>query len=135
VLAVALLIGFRPTTEPVAWLAAAGLLVLTSVAVSWLSIAMGLSTASVETASNLPMLLLLLLFLGSAFVPTETLPPGLSWFAEHQPFTPIIETLRGLLLGTPIGDRGWIAVAWCVVLTAVGFVSARRLYERNAAQG
>ena len=113
------------------WLAAAGLLVLTAVGVSWVSIALGLSTKSVETASNLPMLLMLLLFLGSGFVPTETLPPGLSWFAEHQPFTPIIETLRGLLLGTPIGDTGAIAVGWCVAMSVLGFLAARRLYERD----
>jgi ABC-2 type transport system permease protein len=131
VLAVALLVGFRPTTRPLDWLAAAGLLVLVSVGVSWVSIAMGLSTKSVETASNLPMLLMLLLFLGSAFVPTESLPPGLSWFAEHQPFTPIIETLRGLLVGTPIGDRGVIAVAWCVAMTVLGFLASRHLYERD----
>jgi ABC-2 type transport system permease protein len=131
VLVVAVLVGFRPTTGPVEWLAAAGLLVLTAVGVSWVSIALGLSTKSVETASNLPMLLMLLLFLGSGFVPTETLPPGLSWFAEHQPFTPIIETLRGLLLGTPIGDTGAIAVGWCVVMSVLGFLAARRLYERD----
>ena len=131
VLVVAVLVGFRPTTGPVEWLAAAGLLVLTAVGVSWVSIALGLSTKSVETASNLPMLLMLLLFLGSGFVPTETLPPGLSWFAEHQPFTPIIETLRGLLLGTPIGDTGAIAVGWCVAMSVLGFLAARRLYERD----
>jgi ABC-2 type transport system permease protein len=131
VLVVAVLVGFRPTTGPVEWLAATGLLVLTAVGVSWVSIALGLSTKSVETASNLPMLLMLLLFLGSGFVPTETLPPGLSWFAEHQPFTPIIETLRGLLLGTPIGDTGVIAVGWCVAMSVLGFLAARRLYERD----
>ena len=135
VLAVALLVGFRPATGPVDWLAAAGLLVLVSVGVSWVSIAMGLSTKSVETASNLPMLLMLLLFLGSAFVPTASLPEPLRWFAENQPFTPMIETLRGLLLGTPIGDRGIIAVAWCVAMTVLGFLAARRLYERDTTRG
>ena len=131
VLAVAVLVGFRPTTGPVEWLAAAGLLVLVSVGVSWVSIALGLSTKSVETASNLPMLLMLLLFLGSGFVPTDSLPDGLSWFAEHQPFTPIIETLRGLLLGTPIGDTGAIAVGWCGAMSVLGFLAARSLYERD----
>ena len=131
VLAVAVVIGFRPTTGPADWLAAAGLLVLVAVGISWVSIAMGLSTKSVETASNLPMLLMLLLFLGSGFVPTETLPAPLSWFAEHQPFTPITETLRGLLLGTPIGDQGLAAVAWCVAMSVLGFLAARRLYERD----
>ena len=117
VLVVAVLIGFRPTTGPAAWLAAGGLLVLAAIGVSWLSVALGLVSDSVETASNLPMFLMLLLFLGSGFVPTASMPGPLEWFAEHQPFTPIIETLRGLLLGTPIGDDGWIAVAWCLVLS------------------
>ncbi len=133
VMGVALLIGFRPTTGPLAWVAAAGLLALTSLALTWLSVALGMSTRSVETASNLPMFLMLLLFLGSGFVPTQTMPDGLRWFAENQPFTPIIETLRGLLLGTPIGDSGVIAVAWCVAISLVGFLWARRLYEREPA--
>ena len=130
VVAVALLIGFRPTTGPVDWLAAGGLLALTAVGIGWLSVALGLVSDSVETASNLPMFLILLPFLSSGFVPTESMPGPLQWFAEHQPFTPIIETLRGLLLGTPIGNDGWIAVAWCLVLSLVGYLWARRLYER-----
>jgi ABC-2 type transport system permease protein len=133
VMGVALLIGFRPTTSPLAWVAAAGLLALTSLALTWLSVALGMSTRSVETASNLPMFLMLLLFLGSGFVPTQTMPDGLRWFAENQPFTPIIETLRGLLLGTPIGDSGVIAVAWCVAISLFGFLWARKLYERDPA--
>jgi ABC-2 type transport system permease protein len=133
VMGVALLIGFRPTTGPLAWVAAAGLLALTSLALTWLSVALGMSTRSVETASNLPMFLMLLLFLGSGFVPTQTMPDGLRWFAENQPFTPIIETLRGLLLGTPIGDSGVIAVAWCVAISLFGFLWARKLYERDPA--
>jgi ABC-2 type transport system permease protein len=127
---VALLIGFRPTTEPLAWLAAAGLLALTATAVSWLCVGMGLVSDSVETASNLPMFLILLPLLSSGFVPVATLPGPLAWFAEHQPFTPIIETLRGLLLGTPIGDSGVIAVAWCVVISVGGYAWSRRQYER-----
>ena len=133
VMGVALLIGFRPTTGPLAWVAAAGLLALTSLALTWLSVALGMSTRSVETASNLPMFLMLLLFLGSGFVPTQTMPDGIRWFAENQPFTPIIETLRGLLLGTPIGNSGVIAVAWCAAISLVGFLWARRLYERDPA--
>jgi ABC-2 type transport system permease protein len=133
VMGVALLIGFRPTTGPLAWVAAAGLLALTTVAITWLSVALGMSTRSVETASNLPMFLVLLLFLGSGFVPTQTMPDGLRWFAQNQPFTPIIETLRGLLLGTPIGDSGVIAVAWCLAISVFGFLWARKLYERDPA--
>jgi len=133
VMAVALLIGFRPTTGPVALVAAAVVLALTAFAIAWLSVALGMSTRSVETASNLPMFLMLLPFLGSGFVPTQTMPDGLRWFAENQPFTPIIETLRGLLLGTPIGNSGLIAVAWCVAISLFGFLWARRLYERDPA--
>ena len=130
VVVVALVVGFRPTTEPPAWVAAIGLLALTSFAVSWLSVALGMVTESVETASNLPMILILLVFLSSAFVPTASLPEPLRWFAEHQPFTPIAETLRGLLFGTPIGDNGIVAVAWCVLISIAAYLWARRLYER-----
>jgi ABC-2 type transport system permease protein len=131
VMVVALLIGFRSTTGPLEWLAATGLLVLAAFAVSWLSVALGMVSKSVETASNLPMFLVLLPFLSSGFVPTGSMPPGLSWFAEHQPFTPLIETVRGLLLGTPIGDDGGVAVAWCVAISVGGYLWARRLYDRN----
>jgi ABC-2 type transport system permease protein len=134
VLVVALLVGFRPTTDPLAWLGAVALLAATALAVSWLSVGMGMVTGSVETASNLPMILTLLIFLSSAFVPTESMPDPLRWFAEHQPFTPITETLRGLLFGAPVGDNGPVAIAWCVVVSLAGFLWARRLYERNPAR-
>jgi ABC-2 type transport system permease protein len=134
VTAAALLIGFRPTTGPVEWLAAIGLLVLTTIAVSWLSVALGMSANSVETASNTPMILILLPFLSSAFVPTASMPAPLAWFAEHQPFTPIIETLRGLLFGTPVGTSGILAVTWCVVIAVAGFAWSTRLYERRSAR-
>jgi len=130
VTAVALLIGFRPTTGPLEWLAALGLLVLTSFAVTWVSVALGLVANSVETASNTPMFLTLLPFIGSGFVPTQSMPDLLRIFAENQPFTPIMETLRGLLLGTPIGTSGPIAIAWCVGISVVGYLWAIRLYNR-----
>ena len=133
VMAVALLIGFRPTTGPLEWAAAAGLLALSAVAISWLSVALGMVPKDVETASNLPMFLVILPFLSSGFVPTETMPGPLAWFAEHQPFTPIIETIRGLLLGTPIGKDGVLAVAWCVGISVLGYLWSRRLYDRNPA--
>jgi ABC-2 type transport system permease protein len=132
VVAVALLIGFRPTTGPAEWLAAAGLLALTAFAVSWLSVGLGLVAGSVETASNTPMFLTLMPFMSSGFVPTSSMPDGLRWVAENQPFTPIIETLRGLLLGTPIGDSGLVAIGWCVAISLLGYLWARRLYERNS---
>ena len=134
VLAVALLVGFRPDAGPVEWLAATGLLALASFALAWLAVAMGLASPTVEAASNLPMPLLLLPFFGSGFVPTESMPAGLQWFAEHQPFTPMIETLRGLLTGTEIGSSGVVAVAWCAVLTVVGWWWARRNYEHRPAR-
>ena len=134
VLAVSLLVGFRPNADVLEWLATIGLLALVSFALSWLSVAMGLAARSVETASNLPMPLILLPFLGSGFVPTESLPAGLAWFAEYQPFTPIIETLRGLLTGTPIGGSGVLAVAWCAVLTLTGYLWARARYDRRPAR-
>jgi ABC-2 type transport system permease protein len=131
VLGVALLIGFRPSAGPLGWMAAVGVLALTSFAVTWLSVAFGMVSNSVETASNIPMFLMLLPFLGSGFVPTDSMPAGIRWFAEYQPFTPIMETLRGLLMGTPIGNSGILAVAWCMAITLLGFVWSVRLYERN----
>ncbi|WP_017596293.1 ABC transporter permease [Nocardiopsis potens] len=130
VTAVALLIGFRPTAGPAEWLAAIGLLALASYALTWLSVALGLVSKSVETASNLPMPLVFLPFLGSGFVPTETLPAGLRWFVEYQPFTPLTETLRALLTGGGAGDSWTAAVAWCAGITLVSYVWAKRLYNR-----
>jgi ABC-2 type transport system permease protein len=131
VLAVALLIGFRPNATAVEWLAAVGVLALITFAITWLSVAFGLVTKTVEAASNLPTPLVFLPFLGSGFVPTDSMPTGLRWFAEYQPFTPVIETVRGLLLGTAIGNSGAIAVAWCVGITLVGYLWSRRLYSRD----
>lgn len=134
VVVVALVIGFRPTTGPLEWLGAAGLLTLVAVALTWIAVALGMVTKSVEAASNLPMPLLLLPFFGSGFVPTESMPDPLRWFADNQPFTPIMETLRLLLLGGEIGATGLIAVAWCVAITLVGYLWARRLYDRDPAR-
>ncbi len=133
VMAVAVLIGFRSTTGPVQWAAAIGLLALAALAISWLSVALGMVAGSVETASNLPMFLVFLPFLSSGFVPTDSMPPGLAWFAEHQPFTPIIEALRSLLVGTPMGDNGIVAVGWCLLISIGGYLWAARLYERPLA--
>jgi len=134
VVMVALLVGFRPTTDPLSWIGALGLLALVAFAVSWLSVALGMVTGSVETASNLPMILTLLVFLSSAFVPTGSMPQPLAWFAEHQPFTPITESLRSLLFGVPLGDNGLLAVAWCVVISVGAYLWALRLYERVPAR-
>lgn len=134
VIGVALLIGFRPTAGPIEWIAAIGVLAMITFALTWLSVALGMVTKSVEAASNLPMPLILLPFLGSGFVPTDSMPSGVRWFAEYQPFTPVIETLRGLLMGTPIGNNGLLAIAWCVGITLVGYLWAKKLYNRDLAR-
>lgn len=130
VTAVALLAGFRPDANLVEWIAAAGLLALFTLALIWLAVALGIQAKSVETASNSPMILTLLPFLGSGFVPTDSMPAGLRWFAEYQPFTPVIETLRGLLMGAPIGNDAALAVAWCVGIGVASYVWARNLFNR-----
>ncbi|MGK5738139.1 ABC transporter permease [Micromonospora sp. URMC 103] len=129
---VALLVGFRPTAGPVEWLAAAGFLMAVTFALVWLSVALGLVSKTVETASNAPMPLILLPFLGSGFVPTDSMPAGLRWFADYQPFTPIIETLRGLLMDEPIGNNAWISLVWCGVIALGGYLWAKRLFNREA---
>jgi ABC-2 type transport system permease protein len=131
VVAIAIAIGFRPTADALDWAGAIGLLTLLTFALTWLSAAFGLVTKSVETASNAPLPLQFLPFLGSAIVPTESMPDGMRQFAENQPFTPIIETLRGLLMGTPIGNSAVIAVAWCVALALVGYLWARKAFARD----
>ncbi|WBB68416.1 ABC transporter permease [Micromonospora sp. WMMD812] len=131
---ISLAIGFRPTATPLEWLATAGVLAAVAFALIWLSVALGLLSDSVETASNLPMFLILLPFLGSGFVPTDTMPAGLRWFADHQPFTPITETLRGLLLGSGIGNSALFAVAWCAVISLLSYLWAKRLFHRRAAR-
>jgi ABC-2 type transport system permease protein len=132
VLAVGLLIGFRPTAGVGGWLLAVGLLALVALAVSWLGVGMGMQARSVETASNLPLVLLVLPFLGSGFAPTGSMPAGLRWFAAHQPFTAFIEGLRGLLLGTPTAGSVGLAVGWCVVLAVAGYLWSMALYERRS---
>ena len=130
VIGVAAAVGYRTSAGLLAWLGAIGLLVLITFAITWLSVALGLVSGSPETASNLPMFLMLLPFLGSGFVPTSTMPAGLRWFAEYQPFTPVIQTVRGLLTGGPIGDNAIMAVAWGVGIAALSYLWARRLYRR-----
>ena len=131
---VALLVGWRPDADPVEWIAAIGVLAMVSWAFTWLTVALGLVSESVETASNLPMPLILLPFLSSGFVPTDSMPTALRWFAEYQPFTPITETLRGLLMGTPIGNSAIIAVGWCAAISLIGYLWARSLFNRRDAR-
>ena len=131
VIGVALLVGFRPRASFVQWLGISGMLALFSFAIVWLSVACGLWAKTVESASNIPMPLILLPFLGSGFVPTESMPKAIAWFAEYQPFTPMMDTLRGLMFGTAIGKSGWVAVGWCVLIIVLSFVWAKRLYNRD----
>ncbi|WP_326589841.1 ABC transporter permease [Streptomyces sp. NBC_01294] len=120
--AVAVAIGFRSTNATaLEWLAAFGLLVLFALALTWIAVGMGLISPNAEAASNNAMPLILLPLLSSAFVPVDGMPGWFQPIAEYQPFTPAIETLRGLLLGTEIGHNGWIAIAWCVGLTVLGY--------------
>jgi len=128
VLALALLLGYRPDAGVAGWLGAVGLLLLLGIALTWLCLALGLAAGSVETASNSPMFLVLLPFLSSGFVPTDSMPTGLAWIAEHQPFTPMIDTLRACLDGSSPGSAGWWAVGWCVLISVASYAWARRLF-------
>jgi ABC-2 type transport system permease protein len=131
VLGVAVAIGFRPTADAASWLAAIGLLALFALALIWLATALGLAAKSVETASNTPMFLTLLPFLGSGFVPASSMPAGLRQFATYQPFTPVTETLRGLLTGTPVGGNAVGAIAWSVGIALASYLWARHLYKQR----
>jgi ABC-2 type transport system permease protein len=130
---VALAIGFRSSASALEWLAAAGMLALFAFALIWLSAALGLVAKSVETASNTPMFLTLLPFLSSGFVPTASMPAGLRQFAEFEPFTPVTQTVRGLLSGGPVGAHAMAAIAWSAGIALVSYVWAVRLYNRRRA--
>jgi ABC-2 type transport system permease protein len=131
VIGVALLIGFRPTAGPAQWLAAFGFIGLLTLALTWLAIAFGMSAKSVAGANSSTLLLQFGPFISSGFVPPDTMPAGVRWFAENQPFTSMIETLRGLLLGTPVGNSAYVATAWCVAIALVGYLWARSAYNRD----
>lgn len=134
VIAVAIAMGFRPTAPLGAWAAAAGMLLLLTFALTWLAVAIGLVSDTPEAASNTPVLIIFMPFIGSAFAPTGSMPIGVRQFAEYQPFTPAIETVRGLLTGAPIGHNAVIAIAWCVVITAGGYFWARVGFNKNRAR-
>ncbi|SFF00818.1 ABC-2 type transport system permease protein [Actinacidiphila alni] len=130
--AVAVAIGFRSTdATALEWLAAFGLIVLVSLALTWIAVGMGLGSPNAEAASNNALPLIVLPLISSAFVPVDAMPGWFRPIAEYQPFTPAIETLRGLLLGTGIGDNWWIAVLWCVGLTALGYRWSTALFSRD----
>jgi ABC-2 type transport system permease protein len=133
VLGVAIALGFRPTANPIKLLAAFGILAAFALALVWLATALGLAAKSVETASNTPMFLMLLPFLGSGFILISTMPPGLRQFAQYQPFTPVTETVRGLLTGAHIGMNAFGAIAWILVIGVLSYLWAMRLYHRRRA--
>ncbi|MFF9512433.1 ABC transporter permease [Streptomyces sp. NPDC014724] len=130
--AVAAAIGFRATDATVLeWVLAVGLLALVSLALTWIAVGMGLSSPNPEAASNAAMPLMVLPLISSAFVPVDAMPGWFQPIAEYQPFTPAIETLRGLLLGTEIGNNGWLAVVWCVGLAVLGYFWSKSLFNRD----
>src|SRR2546421_1740829 len=129
---VALLMGFRPTASLVAWIAALGLIALFTFGITWMGVAFGLVGKTPAGANSLSLIFQLLSFTSSAFVRPDSMSGGVRWFSEYQPFTPVIDTLRGLLLGTPIGNSAFLAVAWCAGLTLLGYLWARAIYNRNS---
>ncbi|MFD6761124.1 ABC transporter permease [Streptomyces roseolus] len=130
--AVGAAIGFRPTgATALEWLAAFGLLVVLATALTWIAVGMGLVSPNAEAASNNALPLIFLPLISSTFVPIEQMPGWFQPIAAYQPFTPAIETLRGLLLGTGIGHNGWIALAWCAGLTVLGYVWSTRTFGKD----
>ncbi len=135
VLAIGVAIGFRPDASPLEWFAAAGLLALFSIALTWIAVGIGLVSPNAEGASNVGLPLMVLPLLGSAFVPVDLMPGWFRWFAEYQPFSPGIETLRGLLLGTEIGTSDAVlAVAWPVGLAVLGYLWSKARFTREPRQ-
>lgn len=130
--AVGVAIGFRSTDAGVLeWIAAFGLITLFALALTWIAVGMGLAAPNPEAAGNMAMPLILLPLISSAFIPADTMPGWFRPIAEYQPFTPAIETLRGLLLGTEIGNNGWIAIAWCIGLIVLGYRWSTSLFNRD----
>ncbi len=134
VVGVALLLGFRPAADPLAWLAAAGLVALLALALTWLAVAVGLAARTAEGTSGFTLVVQVLPFVSSAFVPPDSMSGAVRWFAGNEPFTPIIDTLRGLLLGTPVSDSAGAAIAWCAGLALLGLLWARALFNRDPAR-
>lgn len=130
---VALLVGFRPHASVADWLAVVGIVAAFSFALAWLSAALGLVSKTIAGAntSTLP-LLFLLPFLSSAFVPADSMPAGVRWFTAYQPFTPVVESLRALLTGAPVGNHAYVALAWCAGIALAGYLWARTAFRRNS---
>ncbi|MGW7643200.1 ABC transporter permease [Streptomyces bobili] len=130
--AVAVAIGFRSTdATALEWIAAFGLLALFALALTWIAVGMGLISPNPEAASNNALPLVFLPLISSTFVPIDAMPGWFQPIAEYQPFTPAIETLRGLLLGTEIGHNGWLALTWCLALTVLGYLWSKSVFNRD----
>ncbi len=133
IILVALIMGFRSSAGILSWLAVAGILTLFTLALTWVAAIAGLSAKSVDGASAFSYPLIFLPFISSAFVPTKTMQPVVRIFAENQPVTSIVETIRAILSGQPVGNNIWIALAWCLGILVVAHLLAMRAYRRNAA--
>lgn len=133
VVLVALIMGFRSGAGLVAWLAVAGILVLLTLALTWIAVIPGLTAKSVDGASAFSYPLIFLPFVSSAFVPTESMPGPVRWFAENQPVTSIVNTIRNLLAQQPVGADIWIALAWCVGILVVAYIFAMVAYRKKIA--
>ncbi len=133
IILVALIMGFRSSAGVLSWLAVAGMLVLFTLALTWIAVIAGLSAKSVDGVSALSYPLIFLPFISSAFVPTESMPSVVRAFAENQPVTSIVEAMRSLLAGQPVGNDIWVALAWCLGILIVTYLFAMRLYNRKAA--
>jgi len=131
VIGVAFIMGFRTGAGVLAWLAVAGILILFTLALTWLAVIAGLSAKTVDGASAFSYPLIFLPFISSAFVPTDTMPAPVAWFAENQPVTPIVNTIRDLFAQQPVGDDIWIALAWCVGILVVAYFGAMAIYRRK----
>jgi ABC-2 type transport system permease protein len=134
VVAVALALGFRSSASPLAWLGVAGVFAMLTVALTWLTVAFGLHAKTPGGANSLALLPAILPFVSSAFVPPAAMPAGVRWFAQNEPFTPVIDTLRGLLTGAGIGGHAAIAAAWCAAIALAGYLWAGWLYSRGPAR-
>ncbi|HEX2806171.1 MAG TPA: ABC transporter permease [Kineosporiaceae bacterium] len=133
VVLVAVAMGFRSTAGPLAWLAVLGILLLFTLALTWLAVIPGLTAKSVDGVSGFSYPLIFLPFISSAFVPTAGMPGPVRWFAQHQPVTSIVNTIRNLYAEQPVGNNAWIATAWCVGLLFVAYALAMRTYHRKIA--
>lgn len=131
VVAVALLMGFRTGASVGAWLAVVAILALFTLALTWLAVIAGLSAKSVDGASAFSYPLIFLPFVSSAFVPTDSMPGPVAWFAEHQPVTSIVDTLRALFAGQPVGGGIWVALGWLVGILVLGYVLAVATYRKR----